>query len=101
MRVTPLSDRVLLRVDENDTVTPSGLLHLPDTVKHNVTTGTVVAVGPGALRDGQRQPILKGDGSPLAEGDRVQFTKYGGSDVSGVLDGHLMVSEGEILGVIS
>lgn len=92
--IAPLSDRVLVRVDDNETRTKGGIL-LPDNVRHNVTTGVVVAVGPGKVRGGgERRPI------PVRPGDRVAFVKYGGASVDAFMSDHLMLREDEITGVI-
>ena len=95
MNVTPLGDRVLIRVDDNDPKTASGLLHLPETVRHNVVRGVVVAVGPGRmLENGKRAPV------PVKVGERIQFRKHKGSDIRAFVDHHLVLREDEIDAVV-
>lgn len=82
MKFRPLRDRLLVRVD--DTPTMRGVLHLPNGVRHNVTSGAVVSVGDEV--------------TDVRPGHRVQFVKYQGSDVSRVMPDHLVLREDDILG---
>jgi chaperonin GroES len=92
--VRPLSDRVLVKRVDSEEKTKSGII-IPDTAKEKPSEGVIVAVGPGALRDdgGRREPQLKA-------GDRVLFSKYGGTEIK--LDGteHLILRESDVLGVV-
>ena len=93
-KVRPLHDRLLVRRIE-ETETAKGGIIIPDTAKEKPAEGLVVAVGPGKRRDdgSVREPVLK-------QGDRVLFGKYDGTEVK--IDGeeHLLVREGDVLGVI-
>jgi chaperonin GroES len=93
MKLKPLGDRVLIRAEENEETLPSGLV-IPDTAKEKPQEGTVLAVGPGAIQDGERIPL------EVKEGDRVIFSKYGGTEVK--VDGEelLILSERDILAVL-
>ena len=73
-----LDDRVMLRVDEAEQVTPGGIL-LPESAKEKPCRGTLVAVGPGKLnlKNGQR------DMGDLKPGDRVLYGRYAGVEVPG------------------
>ena len=90
----PLHDRVLVRRVDHEERTPAGIL-IPDTVKEKPNEGEVLAVGPGA-RDAQGivQP------PSIGIGDRVVFGKEAGTEV--IIDGQdrLVLSEGEILGIL-
>lgn len=67
MTLTPLLDLIVVRPDEADDVTAGGIV-LPDTAKKS-QTATVVAVGPGRIRDnGVRVPL------EVKVGDTVIFT---------------------------
>ena len=93
-RITPLEDRVVIRPLEGEEVTASGLV-IPDTAKEKPQEGEVIAVGPGRLDDnGKRVPM------EVAEGDRVLYSKYAGTEVK--LDGDevLVVSSRDILAKI-
>jgi chaperonin GroES len=94
MSLRPLGDRVLVRPDDSDKPLPSGLV-IPDTAKEKPQEGVVLAVGPGGFHDGQRVPL------DVKDGDRVVYSKYGGTEV--VIDGEelLILAERDILGVVS
>ncbi len=94
MGLKPLGDRVLIRVEESDNALPSGLV-IPDTAKEKPQEGLVLAVGPGAYHDGQRVAL------DVKEGDRVLFSKYGGTEVK--VDGEdlMILNERDVLAVVS
>ena len=93
MGLQPLGDRVLVRVEENDEQLPSGLV-IPDTAKEKPQEGTILAAGPGGYHEGTRIPL------DVKEGDRVIFSKYGGTEVK--VDGEelLILSERDILAIV-
>ena len=91
MKLEPLDNRIVVKVDEADSETPGGIL-LPDSAKDVPVRGVVLAVGPGQrLANGKRSPI------GLKVGDGVFFTKYGGSEVE--IDGEVVtvLRENEIM----
>lgn len=94
MKIRPLNDRVLVKRLEQEEKTKGGII-IPDSAKEKPAEGKIEAVGPGKVNDkGERvKPELK-------VGDRVLFSKYGGTDVK--LDGedYLIMREDDILGVI-
>lgn len=94
MKIRPLNDRLLVKRLEEEAKTAGGII-IPDSAKEKPAEGEVVAVGPGKTND-------KGDRVALQvkEGDRVLFSKYGGTDVK--IDGqdYLIMREDDILGVI-
>lgn len=75
-RITPLSDRVLLKPIDAEKVTASGII-IPDSAnKERPSLYEVIAVGPGKIdKDGN---IVKID---LQKGDRVISGQYSGDDV--------------------
>ena len=95
MKLRPLNDRVLvLRIDEEEKT--SGGIIIPDTAKEKPQEGKVIAVGPGKKdENGDRIPMT------VKVGDRVLFSKYGGSDIN--IDGveHLIMQEDDILAVLN
>jgi chaperonin GroES len=94
MKIRPLNDRVLVKRLEEVEKTKGGII-IPDSAKEKPAEGEVIAVGPGKLDDkGKRVPV------ELKAGDRVLFSKYGGTDVK--LDGedYLIMREDDILGVV-
>lgn len=75
MNLKPLGDRVIIKQDEAESTTSSGLYIASDT-KEKPQTGTVLAVGPGKLnKDGDYMPM------PVKKGDRVVYSKYGGNEI--------------------
>ncbi len=91
----PLHDKIIVRRDEAQSKTSSGIF-LPETGKERPKSGVVEAVGSGALNTetGERIPLT------VKKGDKVIFTSYAGTEVK--LDGDelLIMSEDDILAVI-
>jgi chaperonin GroES len=94
MGLTPLGDRVLVRTDDSEQALPSGLV-IPDTAKEKPQEGTILAVGPGAYHEGKRIPL------DVKAGDRVVYSKYGGTEIR--VDGEdlLILAERDILAVVT
>ena len=92
--VRPLGDRVLIRPDEQEEVTKSGLV-LPDTAKEKPQQGTVIAVGAGRVTDdGTTVPL------ELEEGSTVLYAKYSGTEVRIDDEDLLIVSERDVLAIV-
>jgi chaperonin GroES len=94
MKLRPLADRVIVRQNEAEEKTKTGIV-LPDTAKEKPTKGKVIAVGPGKLDDnGKRMEI------GVRNGDTVYYGKYSGTDVE--VDGQkfVILRETDILGVL-
>jgi len=72
-----------------------GSIYVPDTAKERPQQGKVIAVGPGK-RDGK-------DLIPMSVkvGDIVLFSKYGGTEVKHGGKDYLILSESDILAIIS
>ncbi|MDR2253509.1 MAG: co-chaperone GroES [Bifidobacteriaceae bacterium] len=89
--IQPLEDRIVVTPVEAAAQTASGL-YLPDTAKEKPQEGEVVAVGPGRIDDkGNRVPI------DVAVGDKVIYSKYGGTEVTlGEVD-YLILSARDVL----
>lgn len=95
MNINPLGDRVVVKAIEQVEKTKSGIV-LPDTAKERPQEGNVVAVGPGRVLDnGQKQPV------EVKVGDRVLYSKYGGTEVKIDDVEYLILSERDILAVLS
>jgi len=93
MKLRPLGDRVLVRPDDSDKPLPSGLV-IPDTAKEKPQEGVILAVGPGAYHEGNRIPL------DVKEGDRIVYSKYGGTEVSVEGEDLLILAERDILAVV-
>lgn len=95
MKLKPLGDRIVVKAAPHEEMTKGGLV-LPDTVKEKPVEGVVVAVGEGKVLDnGKRQPMdVKVD-------DKVIYSKYSGTEVK--LDGEefLIISERDVLAVVT
>ncbi len=94
MAVKPLEDRVLIKPDDPETKTDSGIF-LPESAKEKPIQGRIVAVGPGKMLDnGERvRPSVK-------KGDTVVFGKYAGSEIEIKNVKHMIMRESELLGII-
>ena len=94
-KVRPLGDKVLVRRDDPETKTSTGI-YLPEIGKEKPKSGVIQAVGDGALNTetGERIPLT------VKKGDRVIFSSYSGTEVK--LDDQelLIMSEDDILAVV-
>ena len=79
MKIRPLNDRILVKRLEGEEKTAGGII-IPDSAKEKPAEGEIVAVGPGKLNDNAERVAMD-----VAVGDRVLFSKYGGTEVK--LDG--------------
>lgn len=93
VKLRPLEDRVVVKPIEVEEKTKGGLV-LPDTAKEKPQQGEVIAVGPGRFEDGQRIPM------EVKVGDRVIFSKYGGTEVKVEGEEFIILSHRDILAVI-
>ena len=91
--IKPLEDRIVVQAVEAETTTASGLV-IPDTAKEKPQEGTVLAVGPGRFEDGNRVPL------DVQVGDRVLYSKYGGTEVKYSGEEYLVLSARDVLAVI-
>jgi len=92
--VRPLDDRVLIKPQEAEEKTASGI-YLPEGAQEKPMMGKVVAAGPGKVNDDGSRTELG-----VKKGDTVVYGKYAGTeiDVDGVQ--HMIVRESELLGVV-
>lgn len=94
MKIRPLADRLLVRRLEEEEKTKGGII-IPDTAKEKPIEGEVVACGPGkTLEDGKLQALT------VKKGDRILFSKYGGTDIKLNGEDHLILREEEVLGIV-
>ena len=93
--IRPLEDRILVRPEEGEETTVSGIV-IPDTAKEKPQEGTVLAVGPGKRSDSTGE-LIQVD---VKEGDRVMYSKYGGTEIK--VDGEelLILSARDVLAVL-
>jgi chaperonin GroES len=89
-----LSDRILVQRTAEDEKTKGGII-IPDTAKEKPAEGKVVATGNGRMgEDGKLLPM------DVKVGDRVLFSKYGGTDVKIDGDDYLILRQDDVLGII-
>ena len=92
--IKPLEDRILVRPEEGEETLPSGLV-IPDTAKEKPQEGSVIAVGPGRRSDtGELIPM------EVKEGDRVIYSKYGGTEIKVEGEELLILSARDVLAIL-
>jgi chaperonin GroES len=92
--IRPLEDRILVRPEEGEETTASGIV-IPDTAKEKPQEGTVLAIGPGKRSDsGELIPM------DVKEGDRVIYSKYGGTEIKIEGEELLILSARDVLAVV-
>ena len=92
--IKPLEDRIVVKALEAEETTASGLV-IPDTAKEKPQEGEVVAVGPGRIDDnGNRVPL------DVSVGDKVIYSKYGGTEVKYAGEEYLILSARDVLAIV-
>ena len=89
MKVKPLSDRVMVKLEKNEAKTAGGII-IPDTAQEKTQQGVVVATGPGT--DEVKVTV--------SVGQKVMYDKYAGTQIK--IDGeeHLIVRMSDIIAVV-
>ena len=93
MKLRPLGDKVVLKYQEAEEKTQSGIM-LPDSAKEKPQEAIVVAVGAGEDADGKKT------GMYVKEGDKVIFSKYAGTEVKLEDEEYTIVSQKDIIAVV-
>ena len=94
IKLTPLEDKIIVKQAEAQTQTASGL-YIPDNAKEKPQQGEVRAVGPGRRDDkGERIPM------DVKVGDKVLYSKYGGTEVHYEGEDYLIVGARDILAIL-
>ena len=93
MKLTPLADRVILKMVEPEETTKGGII-LTGAAKEKPTVAEVISVGPGGVVDGKEVKMT------VKVGDKVLTSKYSGTEVK--VDGEecTIVRQGDILAVV-
>ena len=89
----PLGDRVIIKPNESEEVTAGGIV-LPDTARKKPQDGEVIAVGPGKLLENGNRATPQ-----VKKGDRVVYSKYGGTEITVAGQEYVILSEDEILAI--
>eukprot|EP00882_Tetradesmus_deserticola_P001506 GHRQ01001626.1.p1 GENE.GHRQ01001626.1~~GHRQ01001626.1.p1 ORF type:complete len:225 (+),score=99.63 GHRQ01001626.1:139-813(+) len=82
--VTPVGDRVLVKVDQEEGKSTGGVL-LPTVAQTKQTAGSIVAAG---------------DVNLVKSGDRVVYSKYAGTEVQVSGQEHVLLKEEDVIGVL-
>ncbi len=93
MKLRPLGGHIIVEPQERETKTASGI-YLPDAGEKRQGRGVVIAVGPGKLEKGERQPV------EVKVGDVVVFKQYAPDEVTLENKPYLIVSVDDITAVI-
>lgn len=94
MKLTPLRDWIVVqRIAEKETTI--GGLYVPEQAREKPAEGIVVAVGPGAHQNG----VLVAPG--VKPGQRVMFSKYGGTEVNVGGEEVVLMHETDLFGVLA
>ena len=94
MNLQPLEDRIVVRPNEAEEKTASGLV-IPDTAKEKPQQGEVLAVGEGRFGDDNDRIPME-----VKVGDKVVYSKYGGTEIT--IDGEdlLILAARDVLAVV-
>jgi chaperonin GroES len=88
MKLTPLGDRVLIKIQQSEAKSAGGII-IPQTAQEKMQEGLVIAIGTDT-------DVIK-----VKAGDKVMYDKYAGTQVK--IDGveHLIIKMQDVLAVMS
>ncbi len=96
VNITPLEDRIVVKPLDAEQTTASGLV-IPDTAKEKPQEGEVLSVGAGRWdEDGEKRIPLD-----VKVGDKVLYSKYGGTEVKYEGEDYLILSSRDVLAIIT
>ncbi|MCL2232972.1 MAG: co-chaperone GroES [Treponema sp.] len=87
MKVIPLTDRILVKLEKGETKSAGGII-IPDTAQEKTQIGSVVEVG-------DDKDVIK-----VKAGQKVMYDKYAGTQVKIGGEEHLILKMGDILAII-
>ena len=93
MKLVPLGDRVVLKPQEAEKTTKSGIV-LPGNEKEKPQQAEVLAVGPGGVIDGKEVKMQ------VSVGQNVIYSKYAGTTVKLDDTEYIIVKQSDILAVV-
>jgi len=87
MKVKPLLDRVMVKLEKNEAKTAGGII-IPDTAQEKTQQGVVVEIG-------DDKDVIK-----VKPGQKVMYDKYAGTQVK--IDGeeHLILKMSDIIAIV-
>ena len=93
MKLTPLADRVILKMVETEETTKGGII-LTGSAKEKPTVAEVISVGPGGNVDGKEVTMT------VKIGDKVITDKYAGTKVTLEDVEYIIVKQADILAIV-
>jgi Co-chaperonin GroES (HSP10) len=90
----PLGDRIVIKALEAEATSRGGIV-LPDTAKERPQQGEVLAVGPGKTLDNGTVAALE-----VKVGDKVVYSKYGGTEIKIGGEEYVILRQDDVLGVV-
>lgn len=90
----PIGDRLIVEVLSEEEKTPGGIL-LPDTAREKPQEGKVIAVGTGRMLENGQKVDLE-----VKVGDKVIFSKYGGTEVKHKGKDYLILKESDVHAIV-
>ena len=94
-KIKPLADRVIVQPSDTAESKSTGGIIIPDTAKEKPQEGKIVAVGPGRVDDDGK--LIKMN---VKVGDKVLYSKYGGTELKYDGKEYLIMSESDILAIL-
>jgi chaperonin GroES len=94
-KIKPLEDRVIIKAGPAEEKSKGGII-LPDTVKEKPIEGTIIAAGPGRIKDDGNTISLN-----VKVGDKVLYGKYSGTEITVEDEEYLIMRESDIFGILS
>ncbi|RJP59167.1 MAG: co-chaperone GroES [Candidatus Auribacter fodinae] len=95
MKVTPMGERVLIKRCKAEEVAKGGII-IPDTAQEKPLKAEVAALGKGKQKeDGSFLPF------EVKVGDTILIGRYAGQDISIDGENYVIVSESDILAILS
>jgi chaperonin GroES len=91
----PLGDRIVVKALEAETVSSGGIV-LPDTAKEKPQKGEVLAVGPGKTLDNGKVSAVD-----VKVGDKVVYSKYGGTEIKVGGEDVIILRADDVLGILN
>ena len=93
MKLTPLADRVILKMVEVEETTKGGII-LTGAAKEKPSVAEVISVGPGGMVDGNDVIMT------VKVGDRVITSQYAGNKVTLEDEEFIIVRQSDILAIV-
>ena len=91
--IKPLADRVLIKMEEGEETTKSGII-LTSSSQEKPQIAKVIEVGPGKVVDGKVEPMN------ISKGNKVIVSKYAGTEVKYEGEEYIIVKQEDILAIV-